>query len=1183
MSLNSLLEILTDNEQFKDIEQQLARPKIKLGVFGLTDGLKPFWWSALAASGKRQFLIITRDELSARGIAKDLEFFVPSDQILLFYGQEFVPYQVYARSREAISQRIKTLTQLLLEKPSFVIATPEAFCQKLMPSQVFRNALLSVGRGQVMERDELVRRLVELGYERVELVEAPGQFAQRGSLVDVFPPNQEKPVRIDFFDDEIDSLRHFDEENQRTIEMISQVVISPAEETLLPVGKNDQVVVELKQQWEDAVRRLEKLKKKAAIQELNHQMEELLEKLEQGVKPENLERLQPFFYPEQETVLDYFPAPPVILLDEPQGLWDKWLHYEKERGEAFVELLASGNVLPGQEKLYAETEEIKSILANYQVVAFASLPQRMELVNPDSMVSVQAKTMYPFLGKTDLLKDDVVHWKGQHYSVMFIVGSREQGEQLKELLLEQGIEALLKEQLTTRVYPGQVLIVVGNWRQGFDYPAIKLAVITEKEIFGQRTPRRRVKTASQAGAKISSFTDLKEGDYVVHSQHGIGRYLGVQRLEVGGVYKDYLHIQYRGADRLYVPTDQIELIQKYIGAEGQTPRLNKLGGTEWTRVKNRVKASVQDMAEDLIKLYAARETAVGYAFSPDSPWQQEFESQFPYTETADQLRAIQEIKKDMEKPKPMDRLLCGDVGYGKTEVALRAAFKAINDGKQVAVLVPTTVLAQQHYHTFRERMASFPVTVGLLSRFRTPKEQAEVIKGLKNGSVDVVIGTHRLLSADISFKDLGLLIIDEEQRFGVAHKEKLKQLRQNIDVLTLTATPIPRTLHMALSGIRDMSVIETPPEDRYPVQTYVVEYHPELIRNAIRRELGRGGQVYYIHNRIMDLEKVALEVKELVPEARVALAHGQMKENELEDVMLAFVEGEYDVLVCTTIIENGLDISNVNTLIVNNADHLGLAQLYQLRGRVGRSNRMAYAYFTFEPNKVVNQVAQKRLNAIREFTEFGSGFKIAMRDLEIRGAGNLLGPEQHGQILAVGFELYCRLLEEAIEAAKGNKLAEKKEEKVLATIELAVSAYLPEDYISQSGFKMEMYRRLADARTLEEVDEVDEELFDRFGELPLPARNLIRIASLRVMATELGIKKIAQTGKEVTIETSPDFPLKGEKLILLAQEFPRRLSFSTAGGLTIKCKVGDLTEESMLEGLERLLNGMKKLASPAAG
>lgn len=1183
MSFTSLLEILTENAQFREVARNLAQPRAKVAVFGLTEGLKPFWWSALRAAGPRQFLIITRDELSAKGIAKDLELFVPAGEILLFHGQEFVPYQVFAKSREAVSQRLRTLTQLVLEKPSFVIATPEAFCQKLIPNRVFRSALLTVKRGQALDRDDLVRRLVALGYERVELVEVPGQFALRGSLVDIFPPNQRKPVRIDFFDDEVDSLRYFDEENQRTIEMIAEAVIGPAEETLLPAGDRQQALAELREQWQEAVRRLQKLKKKAAIQELNQKMEQLLEQLEQGVKPENLERFQPFFYPDQETVLDYFSTPPVVLLDEPQVLWDRWLQYEKERGEAFVELMETGNVLPGQEKLYADTEEIRSILGRYPVVAFASLPQKLELVNPESMIHVQAKSMHPFLGKVDLFRDDVAQWKKDHYSVVLVVGTREQGEQLQELLLEHGMEAVLKDQLTTRVYPGQVLILAGQWRQGFDYPALKLVVVTEKEIFGQRTTARRSRVSSQTGAKISSLTDLKEGDYVVHTQHGIGRYLGVQRLEVGGVYRDYLHIQYRGADRLYVPVDQIDLIQKYIGAEGQPPRLNKLGGSEWTRVKNRVKASVRDMAEELIKLYAAREMAIGHAFSPDTPWQQEFESQFPYTETADQLRAIEEVKRDMEKPKPMDRLLCGDVGYGKTEVALRAAFKAVSDGKQVAVLVPTTVLAQQHYHTFRERMASFPITVGLLSRFRTPKEQAEVIKGLKNGSVDIVIGTHRLLSPDVTFKDLGLLIIDEEQRFGVAHKERLKQLKQNIDVLTMTATPIPRTLHMALSGMRDISVIDTPPEDRYPVQTYVVEYHPELIRNAIRRELGRGGQVYYIHNRVADLEKVALEVKELVPEARVALAHGQMREQELEDVMLAFVEGEYDVLVCTTIIENGLDIPNVNTLIVNNADHFGLAQLYQLRGRVGRSNRLAYAYFTFEPNKVVNPVAQKRLNAIKEFTEFGSGFKIALRDLEIRGAGNLLGPEQHGQIMAVGFEMYCRLLEEAIEAAKGTPPVEKKEEKQLAAIELAVSAYLPDEYIGQSGFKMEMYRRLADARTVAEVEEVDEELFDRFGELPLPARNLLRIARLRVLATELGIKKIGQGGQEVIIETAPGFPLKGEKLMLLAQEFPRRLGFSTAGGLTIKFKAGDLREESLLAELERLLNEMKKLACPAAG
>lgn len=1182
MSLRSLLELLTENDQFKSISTQLDRQKSKQAVFGVVGSLKSFWWSAMAWSTERQFLIITQDELSAKGIARDLQFFSDEDQALLFPGQEFVPYQVYARSREGTSQRLRIMTELVLGRPKFVIATPEALCQKLMPKQVFKDSLLKLATGQQLDREDLSRRLVGLGYERVELVEAPGQFAVRGSLVDIYPPNQAKAIRVDFFDDEIDSLRLFDEDSQRTIEMIGEAIICPAEETLVPPGELKSVLAELKIQWQATVKRLEKLKKRVAIQELNRRMEKLLGDLEQGLKPEALQRLQPFFYPEQDTVIDYFAGHPVILLDEPQRLWDRWLRYEQERAEALVDLLESGNVLPGQEKLYAESEEIKKILASNQLIAFSSLPQKTELVNPENIVSVQAKTMHPFLGKMSMLKGDVLRWKEQHNSIVFVSGTLEQAEQLRELLLEQGIEGIIKTELTSRVRPGQVLIVIGDWQQGFDYPALKLVLITEKEVFGQRTVRRSRPVKGQ-GTKISTFADLKEGDYVVHNQHGIGRYLGVQRLEVGGVYKDYLHIQYKGADRLYVPTDQIDLIQKYIGAEGVTPRLNKLGGTEWSRVKNKVKASVKDMAEELLKLYAARETATGFAFSPDTPWQQEFEARFPYTETPDQLQAIKDVKADMEKPKPMDRLLCGDVGYGKTEVALRAAFKAVNDGKQVAVLVPTTVLAQQHYHTFRERMAPFPVTVGLLNRFRTPKEQAEVIRGLKDGSVDLVVGTHRLLSNDVVFKDLGLVIIDEEQRFGVAHKEKLKQLRQTVDVLTLTATPIPRTLHMALSGVRDMSVIETPPEDRYPVQTYVVEHHPDLIRDAIRRELGRGGQVYYIHNRIVDLEKVVLELSQLVPEARIATAHGQMRENDLEEVMLAFVEGQYDVLVCTTIIENGLDIANVNTLIVANADQLGLAQLYQLRGRVGRSNRLAHAYFTFHPNKIISPVAQKRLNAIREFTEFGSGFKIAMRDLEIRGAGNLLGPEQHGQIVAVGFDMYCRLLEEAIEAAKGTQPKEIKEEKVSTLVELAVSAYLPDDYIEQSTFKMEMYRRLADARTVAEVDEVDDELLDRFGELPLPARNLLQIAALRVRAFDLGIKRITQTGKEIEIETTKGFPLQGEKLILLAQDFPRRLSFSTAGGLLIKLRLWEPSQEGPLKLLERLLNKMKDLATGKTG
>ncbi|MFA5536901.1 MAG: transcription-repair coupling factor [Bacillota bacterium] len=1183
MKLASLLNLLEENKEFvRSRVTGTTLNSMKLGIFGLATGTKIFWWGSLAKTRRDQYLILVPDEISASSAVRNLRTFYSKEEVLYFPGQDFLPYQVYARSREGSSQRIQALTTLVLEKPLFVVTTPEAFCQKLIPKTVFAASLLELGVGMQLNRDLLVQRLVELRYEREDLVESQGQFAVRGSLVDVFPPNLERPLRVDFFDDEIDSLRYFHQDHQRTLEMLQKVVIAPAREMLLPPQNYSSGVDKIKDDWARAVRNLEKLKNPEAIRQLNQGMERIISNLELKTGFDETERLQPYFFAEQESILDYFGFKPVVLLDEPQRLLEKWLHYEQERGEAFVDLLEKGLVLPGQAKLYLETEAIKSLLGECSVQAFSSLPQKSSLLELKETISIQTKTMHPFFGKLGMLKEDLSRWKKEGNSILIFVHGSEQAEQLREMLWDHGLEVLVQTEANGMVSPGQIVISIGDWVQGFHYPDIKLVVITEQEILGHRKISK-TKPGSQKGVNIRTFTDLKEGDYVVHNQHGIGKYLGVEKLAVGGVFKDYLQIQYSGADRLYIPTDQIDLIQKYIGAEGQAPRLHKLGGTEWNRVKNKVKAAVEDMAEDLLKLYAARETAVGYAFSSDTPWQREFEALFPYQETPDQLQAIKELKRDMEKPKPMERLLCGDVGYGKTEVALRGAFKAINDGKQVAVLVPTTVLAQQHYNTFAERMAGFPINIGLLSRFRTPKEQAKVLHGLKAGSVDLVIGTHRLLSNDVLFKDLGLVVVDEEQRFGVAHKEKLKILSQRVDVLTLTATPIPRTLHMALSGIRDMSVIETPPEDRYPVQTYVVEKQSELIRDAIRKELGRGGQVYYIHNRIAGIERVSQELSQLVPEARIAMAHGQMRETELEEVMLAFVEGEYDVLVCTTIIENGLDIPNVNTLIVDDADHLGLAQLYQIRGRVGRSNRVAYAYFTFRPDKIISQVAQKRLNAIREFTEFGSGFKIAMRDLEIRGAGNLLGPEQHGQILAVGFDLYCRLLEEAVDKAKGTLTEPVKVELPLAVVELAVNAYLPDEYINRSGFKMEMYRRLAESRDLAEIDEAEEELYDRFGEFPEPVKNLLEIAKIRILGNLLSLKRIYQGRQELIIEAGPEFPLKGDKLLILAQDFPRRLSFSSAGGLTIKAKITNPSDKEILEFLSGLLQKMKSLASLKAG
>ena len=734
------------------------------------------------------------------------------------------------------------------------------------------------------------------------------------------------------------------------------------------------------------------------------------------------------------------------------------------------------------------------------------------------------------------------------------------------------IDACREIDLQGRSLLANVMIGTGFLTGGFEFPSGKLVVVTEKEIYGQSHKLRRAKIANQT-SKMDVFTDLKVGDYVVHVNHGIGRYLGLMSLDIDGIHKDYLQLKYAGEDKLYVPTDQVGLLQKYLGSEADAPKLSKLGGVEWHRAKNRVKEAVREMAGELLALYANRETLQGFAFNKDTVWQKEFEANFPYEETPDQLKAIQEVKKDMERSRPMDRLLCGDVGYGKTEVALRAAFKAVMDGKQVAVLVPTTILAQQHYKTFQERFALYPVKVEMLSRFRTPKEQRNIVANLAVGNIDIVIGTHRLVQEDVHFKDLGLVVVDEEQRFGVSHKEKLKQLKNNVDVLTLTATPIPRTLHMSLVGVRDTSILETPPENRFPVQTYVLEEDPLMIREAIQREIGRNGQVFFVHNRIAELDRIALWLSELVPQARLDIGHGQMREDELEQVMLRLMQGETDVLICTTIIESGLDISNVNTLIVKDANHMGLAQLYQLRGRVGRSNKMAYAYFTYRQDRVLNEVAEKRLAAIKEFTEFGSGYKIAMRDLEIRGAGNLLGPEQHGHIAAVGFDMYCRLLEDAVREAKG----EETFSLVDTSIELPVEAYLPDDYVPDGNQKVELYRRISHFYELSEIDDVEEEMVDRFGDLPKPAKTLLRIASIKIAAGRLGVKALAGQAGYLKFQFREGHGLTGEKLVEIAQIYKNRLKFNHQGNdFEIKLKAPDLEKkmDNYLETLERFLQNL---------
>lgn len=1167
-----LLNLLQQDSGYQSIVQGLNQKLQSQVVYGLVGSQKSFWVSGVLGQGSQPMVIIAPDEDVARKWADDLATFFPG-QIGMFPVREMLQYQILAHSKELMAERLSIMAKIIKGEVMCLVTTGEALAQNFIPSQIFKESLFSLEKFQVVEWEQLIAKFNFLGYERVDLVEAKGQFAVRGGIIDIFLLTEDDPIRIEFFDDEIDSIRFFDLDDQRSHTELSKITISPARELILTEEAKERGQEAIRREWQATLKRLGKNGERSVIENLNHKVSEGLEMLEQGLWSEGLERWQPFFYPEQTTLLDYFPVRPFIVIDEYNRVIEHLEVKEKERSESFIDLLAAGGALPGQSKIYFSVNEVSRFLTAYQRVYLNTLPQKISGIEPKNIQSVVTKTMHPFMSKFSLLTEDLKLWKKDHYKIFLVVQDKERARYLQNLLNEHKVEATIISEVTAVPFSG-IYITIGTFNQGFEYPGLKLVIITEQEVFGQRK-RKKLRHKAKEGSKISVFTELEIGDYVVHVHHGVGRYLGIEKLTVDGIFKDYLLIQYAGEDKLYIPTDQIDLIQKYIGAEGHIPKLNKLGGSEWSKVKSRVKASVQDMAKDLLKLYAAREAAVGFAFSPDTVWQKEFEDAFPYTETPDQLQAILDVKKDMEIPKPMDRLLIGDVGYGKTEVALRAACKAVMDSKQVAVLVPTTVLAGQHYNTFRQRFKDYPVEIGLLSRFKSPKEQAVVLQGLKEGSIDIVIGTHRLLSADVKFKDLGLVIVDEEQRFGVAHKERLKQLRNAVDVLTLTATPIPRTLHMSLAGVRDMSVIETPPEDRYPVQTYVVEYSGELVRDAIKRELNRGGQVYFVHNRIADLERIAAHLQALVPQCKISIAHGQMKEDELEEAMLSFIEGESDVLVCTTIVENGLDISNVNTLIVSEADHLGLAQLYQLRGRVGRSNRLAYAYFTYRSDKVLNPLAEKRLRAIREFTEFGSGFKIAMRDLEIRGAGNLLGPEQHGHMLAVGFDLYCRLLEEAVEELKGE--GESKEKEIQPNIEIEVDAYINDDYIANSGLKMEFYQRLAEAMEEDEIMEITDELVDRFGTPPRPVENLLHISKIRVLAKKLGAKSITAKKNMLKVEF-PKCPLNGEQLFALDKEFKRRLNFDVSQGLRISVKLRPKEMEKTLVILETILKKIKILA-----
>lgn len=925
-----------------------------------------------------------------------------------------------------------------------------------------------------------------------------------------------------------------------------------------------------------------------AAAKLRERVEGHLEKLREGIFFEGVDLYAPYFYPEAVHLFDYFAQPPLVLVDETARIREAAGEIEALGRDRQITYLEKGGLLPGQLALYMGYDQLTYRLKRWQAVHLSLLLRKVPGVDPQNVASIQgAKPMQEFHGQWPLFREELDRRRAQRYRVFVLATTGERRERLRDTMIDADhIPAVVDPQTGADGLPawpvpapGAVQIGLGSVEAGFQWPALRLVVVTDGEIFGRTKKRRKVQAASapaKEGTRITSYQDLRVGDYVVHQSHGIGKYLGVRSETILNVTRDYLVIQYEGTDRLKIPTDQIDQISKYIGAEGHEPRLNKLGGTEWAKVKARVKESIREMAAELLRIQAMREAIPGHAFSPDTPWQREFEDTFPYEETPDQLQATLEIKRDMEKPRPMDRLLLGDVGYGKTEVALRAAFKAIADGKQVAFLVPTTILAQQHYATCTQRFGGFPIRVDVLNRFRTPKEQQQTLEALARGEVDLIVGTHRLLGDDVRFKDLGLVIVDEEQRFGVQHKEKLKALRATVDVLTLSATPIPRTLHMAMVGMRDISTITTPPEDRFPVETYVAESDDELVRDAIARELYRGGQVYFVHNRVQNIEKVAARLQQLVPDARIAVAHGQMKEEKLEQVMLDFLDREYDVLVATTIIESGLDIPNVNTIIVEDADHLGLAQLYQLRGRVGRSNRVGYAYFLYRKNKILSEVAEKRLQAIKDFTELGSGFKIALRDLEIRGAGNILGPEQHGFIISVGFDLYTQLLEESVRELRGEATPPPEFQ---PAVELNVDAYISDQYISDPRQKIEAYKRLRAIRTLDDARDVAEELEDRYGAIPEPVANLLALARIKVLAAAAGVTSVQQLKDRVILKFLAGQRPDPAVLASLNGKYRGRVQLSTMRQPSVILRAHGFTPADLVYAVEDILGQMRPLSA----
>ena len=1107
--MNKLLDILKTMPEYTAALETLSEGS-SAAITGIGQINRSHIIAGIYTHTQMPLVVICQDDLAAKRLCQELKAFLGVDCPVL-PSRELTLYDSAVVSRGWEQKRLRQLYELSLGKTRLQIMSWDALSQRTIPPDVLRKAAFTLEVGKEYPMDSLLSLLAQAGYSRCGMVEGPGQFAVRGGILDVYSPASEQPVRAEFFGDELDTMGYFDPDTQRRTENVNEITILPIGETqprLHPEG--------LAGLCEDISRLITRQRRrKIPNEDLIKTLEKDLEKYQNGLQNPASDRYMALIYPENSTAVSYIPENAAVILCDQSGLHRAAKSRVEDVGMQLDSLLQGGLVAGELCDFVWQWEDFcegieKHPLLYLDTFAASAYPENCP---PHHLLPMTAKQLPGYGGNLDTAASDLQHYQRMEFSSLVLCGSRRRAELLQEMLSSRGLSAFLCIPLTAMPKPGQILLAEGSLPYGMEYPNGKLAILTEGQLTGKTEPKRKTtKKSATNRQKLNSFTDLTPGDLVVHENYGIGRFVAMEQIKVDGAVKDYIKIAYQGSDTLFVPATQLDMVSKYIGGGGEDAnvKLNKIGTDAWQKTKAKARKAAKDMAGELIQLYAARRRQEGFAFAADSPWQKEFEDNFPYPETDDQLRCIADIKKDMETPIPMDRLLCGDVGFGKTEVALRAVMKAIMDGKQVAILVPTTVLAQQHYQTAVARFRGFPVNIDVLSRFRTSTQQQKTLQNLRAGGVDLIIGTHKLLQKSVEFKDLGLLVVDEEQRFGVSHKERLKEISKGVDVLTLSATPIPRTLNMALSGIRDMSTIEEPPADRYPVQTYVMEHSNAILDDAIRREIERGGQVYYLHNRVETIDQCAAALKKRIPGLSVAVAHGKMGEDALSDVMRSMADGEIQVLVCTTIIETGLDIANVNTLIIENADRFGLSQLHQLRGRVGRSTRHAYAYFTYRPDKSLTEIAEKRLAAIRDFAEFGSGFKIAMRDLEIRGAGNLLGAEQSGHMMSVGYDMYLKLLDEAVLEERGEKAKEPD-----CTADLNVTANVDKDYVSRGEERMDLYRRMAAIRSQEDADDLLDEIVDRYGEPPKGVLNLVEIALLRANARKVGICDIRQKASEV--------------------------------------------------------------------